>query len=56
MTNEFGKILNLGVMAVIKVLSWNLPTGAEENNKKLQSRIASFLAEIQTEHLPNRCL
>jgi hypothetical protein len=56
MNIEFGKIFKLAAMDVIEVLRWNLPGGAEENNKKLQSGLASFLAEIQTEHLPNRCL
>jgi hypothetical protein len=47
-----GEDLDGSYRSLIYVISWNLLRGAEKSTKKL--RIASVLAEIRTEYIPNK--
>jgi hypothetical protein len=41
---------------LIETLSYHLPGGTEENNKKNLDHAAGVCAETQTEHFPNTSL
>jgi hypothetical protein len=52
MNNHLERIWKEVVMAYLKVLSWHLPGGTEENHEKCV-RMANIQAEILTQNLSN---
>jgi hypothetical protein len=50
MIDEFKDLEESG-RGVIKVLYWHLPGGTEKSQEETPVKVASVLAEIQTQHL-----
>jgi hypothetical protein len=51
MNNELGRIRKEMFLVYLKVLSWNLPGGTEEDNEKV--RLADLGAEVRIRDLPS---